>query len=176
MVLLPCRWDVLMLGVLVAYGVRDVRFHGWISKHLKPLRAVWLLLGAGMAAMALLDLPTHAPFIVNTAGLSWIAVFFACTLLLTRVSLRGNVHYWLSRPALKPVATISYGLYLIQGPTMAVRQSILVERLGWPTTGWGAAGVNLLTLGVTVLIAAASWRFFESRLIRIAHNHHYHDR
>jgi peptidoglycan/LPS O-acetylase OafA/YrhL len=174
-VLLPCRWDVLMLGVLVAYGVREAQFQDWISKRLNQLRATCLVLGAGMVALALSGLPTSASLIA-IGGLSWVAVFFACTLLLTQVSPQGCVHYWLSRPALKPVATISYGLYLIQGPTMAVRQSILVERLGWPETGWGAAGVNLLTLGVTVLAAAISWRFFESRLIRLAHHHNYHDR
>ncbi len=174
-VLLPCRWDVLLLGVLVAYGVRDARFQDWISKRLNQLRATCLLLGAGMVALALSGLPTSASLIA-IGGLSWIAVFFASTLLLTQVSPRGCVHYWLSRPALKPVAMISYGLYLIQGPTMAVRQSILIERLGWPESGWGAVGVNLLTLGVTVLAAAVSWRFFESRLLRLAHRHHYQDR
>ena len=65
-----------------------------------------------MAGLALSGLPTDDPFI-STVGLSWIAGFFACTLLLSRVSKQGCVHYWLSRPALKPVATISYGLYLI---------------------------------------------------------------
>jgi len=174
-VLLPCRWDALLAGVLVAYGIREAQFRDWISSRLKQLRALWLLLGAGMAAMALLGLPAYVPF-VAIGGFSWIAGFFACTLLLTRVSPAGRVHYWLSRPALKPVATISYGLYLIQGPVMAVRQSILVERLGWATTGWGAVGVNLLTLGVTVLAAAVSWRCFESRLIQLGHHHNYQDR
>ena len=56
---------------------------------------------------------------------------------------------------------------------MAVRQSILVERLGWAATGWEAAGVNLLTLIATVLAAVISWRFFESLFIRLAKNHNY---
>jgi peptidoglycan/LPS O-acetylase OafA/YrhL len=172
--LLPCRWDALLAGVLVAYGVREVQFQDWISKRLKPLRTLCLLLGSGVLGLALSGLPPHVPLIA-IGGYSWIAAFFACTLLLTRISPQGLVHYGLCRPALKPLATISYGLYLIQGPTMAVRQSILVERLGWPDTGWGAVGVNLLTLGVTVLVAAISWRWFESRLIRLGHNHSYND-
>ena len=170
-VLLPCRWDALLAGVLVAYGVRQARFQDWISKRLKQLRAAWLLLGAGMVGLALSDLPAHAPFNA-IGGFSWIAGFFACTLLLTRVNPQGRVHYWLSRPVLKPLATISYGLYLIQGPTMAVRKSVL-DRLGCDLMGWEALGVNILTFGVTVLAAVISWRFFESRLIQLVHKHNY---
>lgn len=170
-VLLPCRWDALLAGVLVAYGVRLARFQDWISKRLKQLRAAWLLLGAGMVGLALSDLPAHAPFNA-IGGFSWIAGFFACTLLLTRVNPQGRVHYWLSRPVLKPLATISYGLYLIQGPTMAVRKSVL-DRLGCDLMGWEALGVNILTFGVTVLAAVISWRFFESRLIQLVHKHNY---
>ena len=174
-VLLPCRWDALLAGVLVAYGVRQASFLDWISKRVYQLRVICLLLGAGMAGMAISGLPTHAPLIA-IGGFSWIAAFFASALLLARVNPQGCLYYWLSRPVLRPVATISYGLYLIQGPTMALRQSVFVERLGWATTGWAGVGVNLLTLGVTVMAAAISWRWFESRLIRLGHNHRYQDR
>lgn len=169
--LLPCRWDALLAGVLVAYAVRQPQFHDWISSRLKPLRTVWVVLGVGMAGMAVLGLQ-GGTFFMASAGYSWIAYFFACTLLLTRVRPQGGIHYWLGHPAHKPLATVSYGLYLIQGPTMAVRQSVL-ERLGCPVFGWEAVGINLLTLGFTVLAAALSWRFFESRLIRLAHNQSY---
>jgi hypothetical protein len=63
---------------------------------------------------------------------------------------------------LKPVAMISYGLYLIRGATLAVEQSILIGRLGWSDTGWGAVGVNSLTLGITFLAAASPGGFLKA--------------
>jgi peptidoglycan/LPS O-acetylase OafA/YrhL len=167
--LLPCRWDVLLLGLLVACLIREAAFQDWISKRLGWLRAACLVLGLGVSGMALAGWHTDNRMIA-TWGYSWLAVFFSAVLLLSRVHQRGRVCRWLSWPGFKPIATISYGLYLIQGPTLAVRQSILVERLHWTTNVWNSIGVNLLTLAVTIVLAALSWKFFESRMLRHAHH------
>ncbi len=40
-VLLPCRWDALPAGVLVAYGVRQASFLDWISKRADQYACSW---------------------------------------------------------------------------------------------------------------------------------------
>ena len=163
--LLPCRWDALLMGVLVAYLVREAVFMDWISKHLGWLRFICSVLGLGVLGMALAGLHTEN-HLVSTLGYSWIAAFFSAILMLSQVNPLGRIYYWLSRPAFKPIATISYGLYLIQGATLAFSQSILVERLHWTTNIWNTIEVNLLTLTLTVVLSALSWKYFERQMIR----------
>jgi len=65
---------------------------------------------------------------------------------------------------------VSYGLYLLQGPVLAVKAFVL-ERYGCPTIGWTAMGASLLAFAATAVAATVSWRFFESRLIELGHGH-----
>ena len=166
-VLLPTRWDALLMGVLSAYVVRTPPLKDWLLRHLGSLRAAWLVLAAGMGLMAATGHGWADPRIA-ISGFTWIGGFFTVTLLLATLNRGGLFRRWLSVPALKPVATVSYGLYLLQGPVFAVVESFF-RRNGVPPVGWTATGVNLLGLAVTALAAAVSWKFFESRFIRLGH-------
>jgi peptidoglycan/LPS O-acetylase OafA/YrhL len=42
------------------------------------------------------------------------------------------------------------------------------EKISWTETG-----IALLSLTATFVAAAVSWRFFESRMIRLGHQHRY---
>ncbi|MGD0251639.1 MAG: acyltransferase [Verrucomicrobiota bacterium] len=167
--LLPCRWDTLLLGVLSAYALRVSRVREWLAERVARLRTLWLVLAAGMIGMALSGLNTYHPLIA-IGGYTWIAAFFTCTLLLARLNSQGRFRQWLSLPVLKPIATVSYGLYLLQGPVLAVKAFVL-ERYGCPTIGWTAMGASLLAFAATAVAATVSWRFFESRLIELGHGH-----
>ncbi len=171
-VLLPCRWDALLLGVLSAYAIRVAELKEWMIARMGLLRIVWLTLAAGMVAMISAGLERLSPLVV-VVGYTWNAVFFTCTLLLATLNDGGWFSQWLSRPWLKPVATVSYGMYLLQGPTLALVQSV-VHHTAHAPTGWIATSVNFLAMAVTAIMAAASWRFFESRLIRLGHKYNYH--
>ena len=167
--LLPCRWDSLLMGVLSAYALRVPQVREWLVERIARLRALWLALAAGLIGMILFRLNTYSPLIA-IVGYTWIAAFFTSTLLLARLNRDGWFHQWLSFPALKPIATVSYGLYLLQGPVLAVKVSVL-EHYGCPAIGWTAMGASLLALAATALAAAVSWRFFESRLIQLGHGY-----
>jgi peptidoglycan/LPS O-acetylase OafA/YrhL len=167
--LLPCRWDALLPGVLIACGVRDDRFCRWIAARLGLLRAAWTALAAGTIALAAYDPHLHTP-LGTIIGFSWIDFFFASTLLLSRANEHGILRHLFSRPALKPLATISYGLYLIQGPTMALRESV-VDRLGYPHIGWRTTGVYASFLALTFGLALLSWHCFEKPILKRSHRY-----
>jgi len=169
--LLACRWDALLTGVLIACGMRDARFCGWIGARLGLARAVWAALAAGTIALAACDTNLDTLW-GRIAGYLCIDFFFACTLLLSRANERGILRDLLSRPIWRPLATISYGLYLIQGPTMALRESV-VGRLGYPAVGWRTTGVYALFLALTYGLAWVSWRCFEKPILKLGHRHKY---
>jgi peptidoglycan/LPS O-acetylase OafA/YrhL len=167
--LLPCRWDALLPGVLIACGMRDEHFCAMVTARRALVQAAWVVLLAGLCAFAAWDTELISAF-GQITGYTWIAAFFACTLLLSRSNERGILRQLLSRPIWKPLATISYGLYLLQGPTMAVREAVL-ERLGYPHVSWRATGIYALFLGLTFLLAFVSWQYFEKPILNLSHRH-----
>ena len=169
--LLPCRWDALFLGVLAAYAVRNPSWREWQVRRLGFLRVLWLILAAGMLLLAISGWSQYDPKIA-VPGYTWIAAFFTCSLLLAHLNPAGSLRHWLSRPVLRPVALVSYGLYLLQGPTVAVIESFFHPPSESPI-GWKFMGVNCLALLLDITFATLSWRFFESRLIRLGHQHRF---
>jgi peptidoglycan/LPS O-acetylase OafA/YrhL len=165
--LLPCRWDALLPGVLIACGMRDERFCAALAARRTLVRTVWAVLAIGLIGFAAWDSDLASVFGLIT-GYTWIAFFFACTLLLSRSNERGILRHLLSRPIWRPLATISYGLYLFQGPTMAVREAV-VERLGYSHIGWRTSGIYTLFLGLTFILAFVSWRFFEKPILELSY-------
>jgi peptidoglycan/LPS O-acetylase OafA/YrhL len=86
----------------------------------------------------------------------------------------GGLHRFLSLPAFKPVAIVSYGLYLLQSPVAAVVKAfVLLAHLQYPEISWTATGLALLSLGLTAVAATISWKFLESRMIRMGHQYRY---
>ena len=172
-VLLPCRWDSLLLGVIVACAYRQAGMREWLARRLNWCQWFWCLSAAG--SVVLLDctagrLDPPMAFL----GYTLIDMFFACTLLLAVINPHGRLQYFLSRPSFGPVATISYGLYLIQSPMKAIVESVFrFAHIHYDQTGWAATGVALLSLAATFAAATVSWKLFESRLIRLGHQFRY---
>ncbi len=165
--LLPCRWDALLLGVLCAYSIRDRGWRERLLARLAGLRWAWAMLAAGMIGITAMGWSQWDPP-VAIPGYTWIALFFSATLLLAHLNPSGLFNRFLRARLLKPVATVSYALYLLQAPVAAVVEAPF-RHGGPPPTGWTSVGVNFLALAVTGLAAALSWRFYESRMLRIGH-------
>ncbi|MGC9941962.1 MAG: acyltransferase [Verrucomicrobiota bacterium] len=171
--LLPCRWDSLLLGVVCAIAYRDDRGQKWITQQLRGLQIFWCVSALGSIVL-LFSSQGHLDPRLGFLGYSVIDVWFACTLLLAVVNPAGGLHRFLSLPAFKPVATVSYGLYLLQSPAAAlVETPIRLAHIQYPKIGWTATGVSLLGVMLTVVAAAISWKFYESRMIRMGHQHRY---
>jgi peptidoglycan/LPS O-acetylase OafA/YrhL len=171
--LLPCRWDSLLLGVVGAIAFRDLRFHKWMGMHLRRFQLLWCF--SGLICLALLfcsdgRLDPKLGFLSYTLIDAW----FASTLLLAVMNPSGGLHRFLSLPAFKPVAIVSYGLYLLQSPVAAVVKAfVLLAHLQYPEISWTATGLALLSLGLTAVAATISWKFLESRMIRMGHQYRY---
>jgi len=169
--LLPCRWDSLLLGVAAAFAYRDMALQGWLMQQLRGLQMIWPVLAAGSLVLLFCS-QGHLDPKLAFLGYSVIDAWFACTLMLAVINPPGGLHRFLSWPAFKPVATVSYGLYLIQSPMAAVVDSVCNHaHFQYSRIGWTATGVGLVTLMLTAVAAAISWNFFESRMIRIGHQH-----
>ena len=172
-VLLPCRWDSLLLGVMSAIAFRNEKFRSWIAAGMWRLQSLWYLLALGSLALLFSSQGRLDPKL-TFLGYTLIDAWFACTLLLAVMNPRGGLHRFLSWPAFKPVALISYGLYLLQSLIAALVKSVVLRtHIQYPEIGWTATGVALVSLALTVMAAAISWKFYESRMIRMGHQHRY---
>ena len=172
-IVLPCRWDSLLFGVLGAIAYRDAGFRAWFAARLARWQILWWLLLA--ASLGLLFMSgDHLEPRFAFLGYTLIDACFAATLLLAVLNPAGTLHRCLGLAFFKPIATISYGLYLLQSPMLAVVESafrfahVHPEKISWTETG-----IALLSLTATFVAAAVSWRFFESRMIRLGHQHRY---
>jgi peptidoglycan/LPS O-acetylase OafA/YrhL len=171
--LLPCRWDALLLGVSCAVIYREPQYRGLLAESMGRLRAFWLL--SAMGSIVLLS-GTDGPYNPRLGGWGFtlLDLFFACSLLLAVMNPRGILHGLLSRPLFKPIATISYGVYLIHMAMLAISVSVFHAVFGqFAETSWPEAGAAALSLVATFLIATLSWKFFESPLIRRGHQYQF---
>ncbi len=172
-VLLPCRWDSLLMGVVGAFAYREPGFQHWLIGRMRWLRVCWWLAAAGSIAL-LFASDGHLDPRMAFLGYSVVDAFFAVTLLLAVMNPAGLLHRWLSLPAFKPIAATSYGLYLIHSPMMAIVGTLFRSaHFSYASVGWPATGVAMVSMAATFLAAAASWKFFESRLIQRGHQYSY---
>jgi len=163
--LLPCRWDSLMLGALVAWLVRQPAAVDQIKRNL------WALYAAcGVILIAILGLRgAHEGSLLSQSnaliGYLLLAIFFCCLLLLSLYSKNPLIRAVVTNRWLGQLGVISYCVYLIHQPV-----AYLVHGLIWQREPLISSVQGLLTTGLalvaTIIIASLSWRFFESRCVR----------
>jgi peptidoglycan/LPS O-acetylase OafA/YrhL len=164
----PTRLDGLALGALVAAYVsgRDAsperlarvsRYAAWLAV---PTAVLLLWRFAGSRPMN--DMRPENGDLAAAAVYSLNAVTFAAILGLALTSTNRWLDRVLSLRPLRWFGKISYGLYLVHLPLLE-----LLGQAARPTSV--AAKVAFMLGGVTgaVLVAAASWRYYESRILRL---------
>ncbi len=106
-VLLPCRMDTLLFGVLIAWATRDAQVRTYLQKNKDALSVCFGILSAGFIIMVFAGLGA-ANWQIWTFGYSWIAATYGC--LLTLVILRSDRRI----PAIfRPLAWLGIGAYSI---------------------------------------------------------------
>ena len=169
--LLPCRADSLMLGVLGALAMRNPRWRMRIENHRSVMLLLLAVLAAGLAALTRYS-PDAFSFGMQTIGFTWIALFYLCFLLYALTYRQSRISTILRFCPLCGLGTIAYGVYLYQTFTTAILFGLFYS--AWPRVSdlrslSVSAGVVLLT----VILARASWRYFEQPLMHIAHRTSY---
>ncbi len=146
----------IMLGVLLAHGLHDPIWHERLAKVLRP---VWMPL---LAAAVILLICTLAP--KDLTGWPRFSLHLFMTLLLGSCVIREDhlLMPLLRLPPLVRIGALSYGIYLLH---MLSRHgcAAVLNKVGLPLEPW----LFPLTLLVTVVIAELSFRFFESRFLKL---------
>jgi peptidoglycan/LPS O-acetylase OafA/YrhL len=168
-VLMPCRADALCLGVLAAMLVRNQRGWNLLMTKRNLLYGITAALFAGVAFM------TYAGYSqfslpMTTLGYSWLALFYTCCLLIAVSTSAGSVQNVLRTGWLMGLGTLAYCSYLVHMPAIEAGRRLLGFRFS-PAAAYLPGG--LLGAGLTLLIAALSWRLFEKPLLRRGHMYHY---
>ncbi len=163
-VLLPCRWDSLLMGVL---GASLVRKPGFIHAVRRNERFLYILLGVIAAGVTILRVTKQGypwSFGTQMMGFLWLAVFYLVIIIL---SLYSGSH-WMKRPFrvgwLQRIGGISYAVYLFHQPV-----SWLFHQLLWKDeprlTTLPRFATTCCALACTLLLASVSWRVFESKCV-----------
>lgn len=164
-VLLPFRADALLLGILAAWAMRNARWRNRFSRYRGVIYAVLLLL---LAIVAVLAFGTYSQARTGVFhplyGYTLLALLFGCAVILAVTERRGPIAAISRNRALRKLGIISYAVYLLQLPVSLLVHWALRGTPGTATRG-GAYLVAVGALVVSVGLAAASWRFFERRIV-----------
>jgi len=163
-VLMPCRADALMLGVLGAIVVREPRLREALSATRAPLLLPLVVSGAGIAA-AFWRGWTRSPAMA-TVGYSLIAIFYLSLLLLAVCRPQGAWAALLRLPPLRRLGQLAYCLYLTNEPVLALTRYVLRGGRRPEGPDWPAVAIAFV---VSLALCEASWRWFESRMVAAGH-------
>lgn len=154
LVLLPCRMDFLLAGVMLALLARSVQLSRYMAAlRLSPLIAMvaLLVLRAGFGA---------TPFTIfgGTIASIGIAGFLGAIICgAPEASRYGS-------PVLRYFGGISYCLYLVHQPVAGLLHGLLLDST--PDIGSVAAvAVTILAMVISIAIAAASWMWLERPIL-----------
>ena len=153
LVLMPCRMDSLMIGVLGAWMVRNGR---------QFPRSILIVLVAG-AVLMIYKQWTLNTNVLNTLGFSWIAWLYLGLLLLSINAQRR----WITDRFLVDIGKISYGIYIYHGLTLITIRGEPAMKTNYPIF------LTFLSFLATLLLAKLSWVYLEAPFIRMGHRKQY---
>jgi|HubBroStandDraft_2_1064218.scaffolds.fasta_scaffold44768_1 peptidoglycan/LPS O-acetylase OafA/YrhL len=169
--LMPCRADSLAVGVLAALLWNNPKTRAWLETHALVLYAPFAILFYGVAWLWRWHSdPLQA--LTQTVGYTWLALFFAVSLLLVLSRRKSFLAAFMRLGFLRDIGGVSYCIYIIHTAVFLFFHQILLGALPAVTDG-KAAGVTLLAALATYGIAKLSWRFFEQPLLRRGHAFRY---
>lgn len=170
-ILMPCRADSLLLGVLAAWAVRMSA----VTEHLRAnLRGIYWVMGAlfcGVAVIGYGRQPFTSTF-MSVFGFAWLAAFYVVVLLICLVEKDGFVSSVCRNSLLRRLGVISYGVYLLHQPVSGLCHRFLRGAVP-EITDLNSGAVTLLAFLTTLALAKLSFVLFEKPIIDFGHKWRY---
>ena len=170
-VLMPCRADALLLGVLVAILLREPAWKQWLLERRRTLGfssliplfgMLWLTRNAGS-----FDNP-----LMSGVGYTWVGLFYASLLFCVLTYGAATLGRLFRMKWLAWLGSIAYGTYLLHQGVQEILYGYFWGH--WPEISGGRTFVTTIAaLLVTVVVARLSWQYFEKPLIRFGHRAKY---
>jgi len=170
--LLPCRADALLIGVLCAWSLRQKEIRSVLILSRRPLIGTGVLLAIGMMALAYRS-PNFLSPMMNVYGYTWVALFYAVLLLLVVLNPVGKIAAIFRFTPLRRLGMIAYSVYLMH-LAMSHVTSNLARHLS-PSFYYaaGETGLRLISLIATLAMAQLLWVSFEKKMIEYGHSYKY---
>jgi len=172
--LTPCRADALLLGVLGAIAMRDVRCRTWLARQQSLFHFV--LLPVLLLGLAYFILRGYSQFVfpMLSWGFSWIAVFYLTVLLYAILWPASWLASCLRWSWLRGLGIIAYAAYLLHLLVLCLLHSLFwsLSRFPIASTSYQWA-VTFASIAITLLLCRLSWVYFEKPLIHIGHRSNY---
>jgi len=162
--LLPCRWDSLLLGALTAWLVRRPGFVEGVKQNESFLFWVGGVILATLFGLRLARQGGLLSLSNALLGFLLLAILFCGLLLLALFSRKKWIKAIFTNRWLCKLGCVSYCVYLIHQPV-----AFLCHNLIWHQSpiisGVPKLMTTVLALGTTLGLALLSWRFFESKCV-----------
>ncbi|HMD38165.1 MAG TPA: acyltransferase [Candidatus Acidoferrum sp.] len=174
-VLMPCRADALLLGVL---GAILLRTEGWkerLQQGRVPLYLALCVFLAGAAVLTSLDNSLTAKMdklSIISGGYTWMACLYLLFILFAVTQPTSLIAKCMRWSPLRWLGTMAYGLYLIHDYASAFLGSLVPAIPSWGTNGRVLA-VGVGSLALTLAIARLSWLRLEKPLLQLGHRYRY---
>jgi peptidoglycan/LPS O-acetylase OafA/YrhL len=170
--LLPCRWDALFLGVLGAWAVRRPAWQRRLPQFRRWGYILLLFSAAGILGLMKWS-PAKTSPILMVGGYTWIAGFYLLLLLLALYT-KPVAAVVRNRP-LMFLGSISYGTYLIH-PAVAGLLHGQLRHADPRMDDLAGVAVTAAALGLTILLAWASYTYFEAPILSVGRRWKYEKR
>ncbi|HEX8650015.1 MAG TPA: acyltransferase [Pyrinomonadaceae bacterium] len=172
-ILMPCRADSLMLGVVSALLVRSRAGWAFLVAQKRLLSLILTLLSLGMVMLTLKNWGVYS-LAMTSIGYTWVALFYLCILLIALTQKASLLSRTLRNRALMWLGAIAYGTYLLHLGVLGLCHGLIRGREP-QIASLPDAAVTLLALILTLALATLSWVYFEKPLVKRGHEHSYEE-
>jgi peptidoglycan/LPS O-acetylase OafA/YrhL len=167
-VLMPCRADALLFGVLGAILWRDEQWKSRLQANPRFLQFLLIILIAG-AGVLTIYMRVLGKFWLWTIGLTWMAALYLCFLLCAITQQDSRLSACLRWKWLTGLGTIAYGVYLFHWYVRAFLYQVIWSSDSKQITTVGQFVATLVAIPITVLLCRLSYVYFERPLLRVGH-------
>ena len=167
---MPCRADSLSLGILCALVIRSNVTKQLLIRRFQWLRAFVLFMFFSLVLLSRVGSPFSGPMV--TYGYSCLALFYAACLLVAVLNPNGLLGRVFALKVLRHLGSLAYFTYLFHLPVMEMCRRVLALHFSYdyePVRFTSA----ITGVGLTLVLASLSFRYFEGPLLRRGHRHRY---